>query len=56
MNPCCSIYMDSNATTPLDPEVLQVITSALETAWGNPSSTYETGQTLVCNINYNNYS
>ncbi|KAK2172120.1 hypothetical protein NP493_991g00096 [Ridgeia piscesae] len=35
--------MDSNATTPLDPEVLQVITSALETAWGNPSSNYETG-------------
>ncbi|KAI0237332.1 Selenocysteine lyase [Lamellibrachia satsuma] len=43
MNPCCSIYLDSNATTPLDPDVLLAITSALESAWGNPSSRYDAG-------------
>uniref|UniRef100_A0A3B3RXR8 Selenocysteine lyase n=1 Tax=Paramormyrops kingsleyae TaxID=1676925 RepID=A0A3B3RXR8_9TELE len=34
------IYMDYNATTPLDPEVIMAITEALKDAWGNPSSTY----------------
>ncbi|KAJ0032162.1 hypothetical protein NQD34_002243 [Periophthalmus magnuspinnatus] len=37
------IYMDYNATTPLDPEVIQAITDALHDAWGNPSSTYTAG-------------
>lgn len=37
------IYMDYNATTPLDPEVIKAISQALHDAWGNPSSTYTAG-------------
>lgn len=37
------IYMDYNATTPVDPEVARVITDALTDAWGNPSSNYLPG-------------
>uniref|UniRef100_A0A8D0HE75 Selenocysteine lyase n=1 Tax=Sphenodon punctatus TaxID=8508 RepID=A0A8D0HE75_SPHPU len=34
------VYMDYNATTPLVPEVIQVVTEAMHKAWGNPSSSY----------------
>uniref|UniRef100_A0A673T275 Selenocysteine lyase n=1 Tax=Suricata suricatta TaxID=37032 RepID=A0A673T275_SURSU len=34
------VYMDYNATTPLEPEVIQVVTEAMREAWGNPSSPY----------------
>ncbi|KAL1023369.1 hypothetical protein UPYG_G00039930 [Umbra pygmaea] len=37
------IYMDYNATTPLEPEVIQAVTEALHEAWGNPSSSYTAG-------------
>ncbi|XP_076846611.1 selenocysteine lyase [Brachyhypopomus gauderio] len=37
------IYMDFNATTPLEPEVISAITDALHFAWGNPSSSYLPG-------------
>uniref|UniRef100_A0AAZ3R4N2 Selenocysteine lyase n=1 Tax=Oncorhynchus tshawytscha TaxID=74940 RepID=A0AAZ3R4N2_ONCTS len=37
------IYMDYNATTPLEPQVIQAVTEALHEAWGNPSSTYTPG-------------
>ncbi|XP_016089593.1 selenocysteine lyase-like [Sinocyclocheilus grahami] len=37
------IYMDYNATTPVDPEVVRVVTDALTEAWGNPSSNYLPG-------------
>ncbi|KAI4888998.1 hypothetical protein NFI96_019095 [Prochilodus magdalenae] len=37
------IYMDYNATTPMEPEVISAITEALRDAWGNPSSTYLPG-------------
>ncbi|CAG5122544.1 unnamed protein product [Candidula unifasciata] len=37
------VYLDYNATTPLDPEVVEVITETLTTAWGNPSSSHEAG-------------
>lgn len=37
------IYMDYNATTPCEPEVVQAITDALLEAWGNPSSGYVAG-------------
>lgn len=37
------IYMDYNATTPLEPEVIQAISEALQDAWGNPSSNYLAG-------------
>ncbi|XP_029988090.1 selenocysteine lyase [Sphaeramia orbicularis] len=45
------IYMDYNATTPLDSEVIQAITEALQEAWGNPSSTYVAGSKAKAIIN-----
>ena len=38
------IYLDYNATTPLDPSVLEEITSILKNYPGNPSSVYEEGR------------
>lgn len=37
------IYLDNNASTPLDPEVIEEICSALR-FYGNPSSSHKTGQ------------
>ncbi|KAM7012792.1 selenocysteine lyase isoform 1-T1 [Tautogolabrus adspersus] len=45
------IYMDYNATTPLEPEVIQAITEALQDAWGNPSSNYIAGAKAKAIIN-----
>ncbi|XP_042371262.1 selenocysteine lyase-like, partial [Plectropomus leopardus] len=45
------IYMDYNATTPLDPEVIQAISEALQDAWGNPSSNYIAGVKAKAIIN-----
>jgi cysteine desulfurase len=38
------IYLDHNATTPLDPEVLQAMTAVLASEFGNPSSLHWFGQ------------
>jgi cysteine desulfurase len=38
------IYLDYNATTPIDPLVADRIQQALRDLWGNPSSTHEYGQ------------
>ncbi|XP_059559694.1 selenocysteine lyase isoform X1 [Myotis daubentonii] len=38
------VYMDYNATTPLEPEVVQAVTEAMREAWGNPSSPYPAGR------------
>ncbi|XP_078266083.1 selenocysteine lyase isoform X2 [Rhinoraja longicauda] len=38
------IYMDHNATTPMESEVMQTITDAMQEAWGNPSSSYAPGR------------
>ncbi|XP_066883374.1 selenocysteine lyase isoform X3 [Kogia breviceps] len=38
------VYMDYNATTPLEPEVTQAVTEAMREAWGNPSSPYPAGR------------
>lgn len=38
------VYMDYNATTPLEDSVLQAIHDALKDAWGNPSSAHYTGK------------
>lgn len=38
------VYLDYNATTPVEPEVIEAITEALREAWGNPSSSYRPGQ------------
>jgi cysteine desulfurase len=42
MNP---IYLDYNATTPLDPDVVEAMLSFLQTHFGNPSSTHAYGKT-----------
>ena len=39
-----SVYLDYNATTPVAPEVLETISSALRDAWANPSSNHVTGE------------
>ncbi|KNC87218.1 hypothetical protein SARC_00653 [Sphaeroforma arctica JP610] len=38
-----TIYMDVNATTPVDGHVVDAISEACTTAWGNPSSSYASG-------------
>lgn len=38
------IYLDNNATTPLDPRVLHVMQKGMEECWGNPSSIHHYGQ------------
>lgn len=37
------IYLDYNATTPVDPDVQSEICSVLKRCWGNPSSSYSIG-------------
>jgi cysteine desulfurase len=37
------IYLDYNATTPVDPRVAEVADAALREAWGNPSSAHAYG-------------
>lgn len=38
------IYLDNAATTAILPEVIETITSAMQTVYGNPSSTHEFGR------------
>ncbi|QPJ65987.1 MAG: cysteine desulfurase [Candidatus Nitrohelix vancouverensis] len=38
------IYLDHNATTPLDPEVLETMVSVMKTDFGNPSSIHYEGR------------
>jgi cysteine desulfurase len=37
------IYLDNNASTPVDPEVADAVHSALRSTYGNPSSTHSVG-------------
>ena len=39
-----NVYLDYNATTPIDPEVCEVISRSCLEDWGNPSSSYSTGK------------
>lgn len=39
-----SVYLDYNATTPIEPRVLDVMMSALSAEFGNPASIHATGQ------------
>lgn len=43
--------MDYNATTPLEPAVIQAVTEAMRDAWGNPSSSYVAGNSRVIRDN-----
>lgn len=38
------IYLDNAATTPIDDEVITVITKTMQTTFGNPSSTHQFGR------------
>ncbi len=38
------IYLDYNATTPVDPAVVATVTETLQNAWGNPSSNHQAGK------------
>ena len=40
------IYLDNNATTKCDEEVLNVMLPYLKEEYGNPSSTYSFGKTV----------
>jgi cysteine desulfurase len=40
------IYLDNNATTPLAPEVIAAIESAMRNDWANPSSVHRAGQAV----------
>ncbi|KAB0406179.1 hypothetical protein E2I00_000762 [Balaenoptera physalus] len=46
------VYMDYNATTPLEPEVIRAMTEAMQEAWGNPSSPYPAADTAVRTLCY----
>ncbi len=41
--PARTIYLDNNATTPLDPQVVKAMLPYLEERFGNPSSIHRTG-------------
>lgn len=43
MSPAPRIYLDHNATTPLHPEVVEVMRRVLQDDFGNPSSTHTEG-------------
>ncbi len=38
------VYLDNNATTPIHPEVLALLTTTLQDVYGNPSSIHKEGQ------------
>lgn len=38
------IYLDHNATTPIDPEVREIMLSSVESYYGNPSAIYREGK------------
>ena len=44
MKPNKRIYLDHSATTPVDPEVIEVMNSAMDENWGNPSSIHANGR------------
>jgi len=39
-----TIYLDNAATTPMLPKVIESITEAMKTVYGNPSSTHQIGR------------
>lgn len=45
-----NIYLDNNATTPLDPEVMQAMLPCLKNDFGNPSSAYTLGRQARASI------
>ncbi len=45
------VYLDNNATTPLDPQVIKAMTDFMPTHFGNPSSLYPIGRKVKEIIN-----
>ena len=45
------IYLDYNATTPVSPEALELMTAASRDLWHNPSSATEPGRRAKAAIN-----
>src|SRR5690606_1917840 len=41
---CMQVYFDNAATTPLDPEVIQIMTETMQEHFGNPSSIHAHGR------------
>ncbi len=39
------VYLDNAATTPMLPEVIELMTTSMKTTYGNPSSTHQFGRT-----------
>ena len=39
------VYLDYNSTSPLAPEVLETVSTALRDAWANPNSSHAAGET-----------
>ena len=39
-----NVYLDNNATTPMDDRVIEVMTKVMRESYGNPSSVYQVGQ------------
>ncbi|CAG5861805.1 unnamed protein product [Menidia menidia] len=50
------IYMDYNATTPMEPKVIEAVSEALQDAWGNPSSNHIAGAMAKAIINQSRQS
>jgi len=44
LKPNKRIYLDHSATTPVDPEVIEAMNSAMAKDWGNPSSIHANGR------------
>ena len=47
-----AIYLDYNATTPVDPQVLEAMLPFLRGEFGNPSSAYALGHLLQQHVAY----
>lgn len=45
-----AIYLDNNATTPVDPAVIETMLAALATDYGNPSSAHQFGATAARHV------
>ena len=46
------IYLDYNASTPVDPRVASVRSEAIESAFGNPSGTHWAGAPGHANVRF----
>ncbi|MGM0442930.1 MAG: cysteine desulfurase family protein [Fibrobacterota bacterium] len=44
MTECNRVYLDHNATTPVDPAVIEEVCSHMQASFGNPSAVYSYGQ------------